>query len=132
MTDWTDRRAALDADLEAAVAADPLAALVVTTALVKDVTEHQRGAVRLAAQQYSWAEIGAALGISRQAAHQKFAKLWAEELKGELRAENRALKTAVRSAAQERAAEAGIRRQALIDEFKGVRRANKKPGRPPG
>ena len=45
--------------------------------------------MRVAVQRHTWAEIGAALGVSRQAAHQKFAKEWAETLKDELKAEQR-------------------------------------------
>ena len=41
----------------------------------------QRTAVALAAEQHSWAEIGAARGVSKQAAHRKFMKGLAEDLR---------------------------------------------------
>ena len=78
--------------------------------------------MRGAVQRHTWAEIGAALGVSRQAAHQKFAKEWAATLTDELKGEVRAFKTAMREGDARAAGEAGRKRDALVAELKGASR----------
>jgi hypothetical protein len=73
-------------------------------------------------QRHTWSEIGAALGVSRQAAHQKFAREWAETLKNELKGEVRAFKAAMRDGDARGAGEAERKRDALIAELKGAGR----------
>ena len=116
----------LSRQLDDAVEADPLHALRAITAVQGVVEEHQRHAVRVAALTHSWTEIGAALGVSKQAAHQRFAKPWAETLKAELKGEALALKTAYRAGDPQRVAAATAKRDAVIDEFKAARKANRR------
>ena len=73
--------------------ATPLQVVEMTAALQAEVDDQQRAAVRRAAEQHSWAEIGAALGVSKQAAHRKFMKGLADEL----RSQRSALKEAGRA-----------------------------------
>jgi hypothetical protein len=116
----------LSRQLDDAVTADPLPALRAITAVGTIVEDHQGRAVRAAAQTHSWTEIGAALGVSKQAAHQRFAKPWAEQLKGELKGEAVALKMAWRSLDADGVAAATAKRDAVIDEFKAARKANRR------
>ena len=118
MDDLDATRAALDHHLREATAADPLRALTAIGAVQRDVDGHRRVAVRAAAQRHSWQEIGAALGVSRQAAHQKFAKPWANELKEEIKAEAKAFKTLMKQGELREAADAKDKLDAVIGEFK--------------
>jgi hypothetical protein len=108
----------LDDHLSEAIAADPLDALTLIGAVQRDVDDHQRHAVRAAVQHHSWTEIGAALGVSKQAAHQKFAKPWANELKAEVKAEAKAFKTLMKKGDLREAADAKDKLDAVIGEFK--------------
>jgi hypothetical protein len=116
----------LSRQLDDARTADPLHALRATTAVQAVVEDQQQRAVRAAATVHSWTEIGAALGVSKQAAHQRFAKPWAEQLKGEIKGEAVALKTAWHALDPERVAAANAKRDAVIEEFKASRKANRK------
>jgi predicted component of type VI protein secretion system len=118
MDDLTTTLNRLDDHLSEAIAADPLEALTVISAVQRDVDDHQRKAVRAAVPRHSWTEIGEALGVSKQAAHQKFAKPWADELKSEIKAEARTFKTAMRKGELRLAADAKDKLDAVIDEFK--------------
>jgi hypothetical protein len=117
----------LSRQLDDAVTADPLPALRVIGTVQGIVEDHQRRAVRAAALTHSWTEIGAALGVSKQAAHQRFAKPWAQTLQAELKNESMAVKTGWRTGDQQRVAAATAKRDAVIDEFKAARKANRKP-----
>jgi hypothetical protein len=118
MDDFTTALNRLDAHLDEAIAADPLDALALIGAVQHDVAERQRAAVRAAAPRHSWTEIGEALGVSKQAAHQKFAKPWANELKEELKAEAKTYKTALKHGELREAADAKDKLDAVIEEFK--------------
>lgn len=118
MDDITTTLNRLDDHLSEAIAADPLDALVTIGAVQRDVDDHQRHAVRAAVQHHSWTEIGEALGVSKQAAHQKFAKPWANELKSEIKAEARTFKTAMKKGELREAADAKDKLDAVIGEFK--------------
>ncbi|MCW2782018.1 MAG: hypothetical protein JWR35_2467 [Marmoricola sp.] len=122
MTDFEQTRETLNSQLDEARAADPLKALGAIGAVQTDISRHQREAVRAAVQQHSWTEIGAALGVSKQAAHQKFGKEWAENLKAELKDDVHAMKSARRRGDAATAAEAKAKLETVIAEFKGVRR----------
>jgi hypothetical protein len=108
----------LDEHLSAAVAADPLDALTSIGAVQRDVDAHQRRAVRAAVQHHSWTEIGEALGVSKQAAHQKFAKEWANELKNEVKDEAKAFTTAMKKGRLREAADAKDKLDAVVGELK--------------
>jgi hypothetical protein len=125
MTDITPTRNLLDRELKAAVATDPLAALSAIGEVERDLETREREAVRAAIQRHSWTEIGAALGVSKQAAHQRLAKAWAAELRDEIRAAQKALKAALREGTPDEAAATLARRDALIAEFKTANRRKK-------
>ncbi len=118
MDDFTTTRATLNRNLSEATAADPLQALTTINLVQGDVDVRRREAVRAAVPLHSWAEIGEALGVSRQAAHQKFAKEWANELKNELKTESRTFKKAMKNLELRDAADAKDRLDAVIGEFK--------------
>jgi hypothetical protein len=122
MDQLDDVRDQLKRELRTAVAADPLAALRAIGALKNDLVAQQGDAVRAALRQHSWSEVGGALGVSKQAAHQKFAKVWATELKEQLKAEQRAIRAALAEGAPDRAAAARARRDAIVSEFKSAGR----------
>ena len=122
MSELDATREQLGREIDAALAEDPLAALAAIGAVQRDVASRQGAAVRVAVQRHTWAEIGAALGVSRQAAHQKFAREWAETLKNELKGEVRAFKVAMREGDARAAGEAERRRDALVAELKGASR----------
>jgi len=124
MDDLTAIRDTLDHHLREATAADPLLALAAINTVAQDVDGHQQAAVRAAAQRHSWTEIGAALGVSKQAAHQKFAKPWANTLKEELKADAKTFKTAMKKGELREAADAKDRLDTVIDEFKTANRRN--------
>ena len=68
----------LNTELRQYIAEDPLAALSVITELKSALSERERDAVFLALEQHSWREIGEALGVSKQAAFQRFGKEWVQ------------------------------------------------------
>ena len=125
MGDLDTTREQLNRQLDDVVASDPLAALSAIGAVQRDVGSRQGAAVRVAVRRHTWGEIGAALGVTKQAAHQRFAREWAETLKRELKAEVRAFKTAIRAGDATAAGEAERRRDALIAELEGAGRKRK-------
>jgi len=122
MSDLQTLRTALDRELRDATRADPLTALTAIAAVQGEVNARQREAVRAAASSHSWKEIGAALGVSKQAAHQRYAKEWAETLKSELQDQQRVLKAALRAGDRDTATAAASKLDALIEEFKTANR----------
>ena len=70
--------AALEAELGQLIAEDPLAALSSITALRRAVQAREREAVFAALETHSWREVGAALGVSKQAAFQRFGREWVQ------------------------------------------------------
>ena len=125
MGDLDTTREQLNRQLDDVVASDPLAALSAIGAVQRDIGSRRGAAVRVAVQRHTWGEIGAALGVTKQAAHQKFAREWAETLKGELKHEVRAFKIAMRAGDLTAAGEAERKRDALIAELKGAGRKRK-------
>jgi hypothetical protein len=86
-----DAAAVLDATRERlfrqladAIDTDPIDVLPIITALQKETDEHLRKALRHAAASSSWREIAAALGVSKQAAHQRF-KAYADGVAEEMK-----------------------------------------------
>jgi hypothetical protein len=68
---------ALDAALRQLIADDPIAALSVITDLRAEIAHREREAVMRALDEHTWREVGVALGVSKQAAFQRFGKEWA-------------------------------------------------------
>jgi hypothetical protein len=128
MDDLTQARTNLNQALDEALERDALVALRAVGEIEDELAEHRRSAVRAAAGDHTWAEIGEALGVSRQAAHHKFAKEWAQTIKSELKTELRANKAALRSGNRAAAAKAKRSRDALIAEVKKGARAQRKRG----
>ncbi|HEY7537864.1 MAG TPA: hypothetical protein VH721_07730 [Gaiellaceae bacterium] len=125
MSDITQIRNMLDRELGSAVGSDPLSALTAIGEIERDLEAREREAVRAAIQRHSWTEIGAALGVSKQAAHQRLAKAWATQLRDEIRAARDAHKAALREGTPDEAVAAIGRRDALIAEFKNANRRKK-------
>ncbi len=71
-----DSTEALEADLRARIAEDPLGALAAITELRQAIKEREREAVLRALETHSWREVGEALGVSKQAAFQRFGREW--------------------------------------------------------
>jgi hypothetical protein len=69
---------ALDAELRQRIADDPLAALAAITALRGAIRDRERDAVFRALETHSWREVGEALGVSKQAAFQRFGREWVQ------------------------------------------------------
>ena len=67
---------ALGAELRARISDDPLGALSAITELRHAIQEQEREAVFRALERHSWREVGEALGVSKQAAFQRFGREW--------------------------------------------------------
>jgi hypothetical protein len=76
MSKITETTDSLDMQLSQVVATDPLAALVAIRSVRAAVAERERAAVMAAIAGHTWREIGGALGVSKQAAFQRFGKDW--------------------------------------------------------
>jgi hypothetical protein len=76
MTEPDSSSKTIDADLRAQVVDDPLHALAQITELRRVLQQHEREAVFRALKQHSWREVGEALGVSKQAAFQRFGRDW--------------------------------------------------------
>jgi hypothetical protein len=127
MDDLRATRELLSRQLEEAIAADPLGALPTIAALQRETDEHLREAVRHAAVSSSWREIAAALGVSKQAAHQRF-KTYAKDMAKDIKTEHRAMKQARRSGDADQAATARARRDELAAQLRTAARALKDEG----
>jgi hypothetical protein len=125
MDDMALTREQLNRKLKDAIATDPLTALTVIGEIQRDLETHERAAVRAAIQHHSWTEIGAALGVSKQGAHQRLAKAWATQMKDEVKAASKAYATARRMGNSEEASAALARRDALLAELKNANRRKK-------
>src|ERR1700690_4423808 len=74
----------LDAELRRCIEQDPLAALAAMTGLRQVIHEREREAVFRALETCTWREVGEALGVSKQAAFQRFGREWALRIKARL------------------------------------------------
>ncbi|MGZ3529638.1 MAG: hypothetical protein ACXVAO_18415 [Vulcanimicrobiaceae bacterium] len=124
MNDLRATRELLSRQLAEAIAEDPISALPIITALQRDTDEYLRLAVRQAAPSSSWREIAGALGVSKQAAHQRF-KAYAKGVTDEMKTEHRAMKQARRNGDADQAAEARARRDELADQLRAAAKALK-------
>jgi len=120
-----DTCATLDQQLGAEIAQNPLDALSAIEHVRQIIGTQQRRAVRAAVLDHSWAEIGAAMGVTKQAAHHKFARVWINELKAELKAANATVKSATRDGDPKLATAAEAKRDQLIAEIKRASRKRK-------
>lgn len=107
----------LNEQLAHAITADPIAAIPVIAAIHQESGEQLQEAVRAASGTASWSQIGEALGVSKQAAHQRFKDL-ATGLAGEIKAEHRAMKHARRRGDRAGATAAKARRDELAIELR--------------
>jgi hypothetical protein len=82
--DTLESRTALAAELERRIDEDPLGALTAITSLRRTIGDRERDAVFRALETHSWREVGEALGVSKQAAFQRFGVEWAELTKARL------------------------------------------------
>jgi response regulator of citrate/malate metabolism len=117
-------RQLLSQQLAEAIAEDPIGALPIIAGLQRETDEQVRAAVRQAAPSSSWREIADALGVSKQAAHQRF-KVYAKGVTEEMKTEHRAMKQARRNGDAGQAAEARARRDGLADDLRTAAKALK-------
>ncbi len=117
MDDLSATRELLSQQLAEAIATDPLRALPVIAEIQKETGDHLQEAVRQASSSSSWAQIATALGVSKQAAHQRF-NAYAKDVTHEIKSEHRAMKRARRNGDADQAATARARRDDLIAELK--------------
>lgn len=69
---------ALDAELRQHIGDDPLEALSAITVLRRSIQDREREAVFRALEKHSWREVGEALGVTKQAAFQRFGREWVQ------------------------------------------------------
>lgn len=116
MNDLSSTRELLSRQLEEAIATDPVGALPVINAIQQETAAQLKEAVLAASATSSWAQIGEALGISKQGAHQRFKDL-ADTATAEIKAEHRAMKQAKRRGDKAEASRAKARRDRLAAEL---------------
>jgi predicted DNA-binding protein YlxM (UPF0122 family) len=121
MSDLDATRERLSRQLTEAIATDPVGALPVITELQKETDEHLREAVRQAALSSSWSEIATALGVSKQAAHQRV-KTYAKGVADEMKTHHRAIKQARRNGDIGQAAQSQARRDELAAQLRSAAR----------
>ena len=112
-------RELLDRQVREAIATDPLAALPAIAEIHKDTGDHLREAVAAATAQSSWSQIADAIGVSKQAAHQRF-KTYAQQTAHEIKTQHRTMKRARRRGDAEAATQARARRDELVEELKSA------------
>jgi hypothetical protein len=105
-------------DFLAEASDDVLGRVSRSAALLVAAEEQQKAAVVAAHLDHSWSEIGAALGVSKQAAHRKFVTLMADDLK----AKHREMKRARRAGRTDEAAAALGAVVATAETLRGARR----------
>jgi predicted DNA-binding protein YlxM (UPF0122 family) len=117
MDDLNATREHLNKQLKEAIATNPLGTLPTIVALKQDADQHLHEAVQLATVDSSWREIADALGVSKQAAHQRF-KAYEKDVVTQIKAEHRAMRAARRRGDADEAAKARARRDELTTELK--------------
>jgi hypothetical protein len=123
-SDLDATRELLSRQLTEAIATDAIGALPIITALQKETDEHLRDAVRQAAGSSSWREIATALGVSKQAAHQRF-RVYAKGVAEEMKVHQRPIKQARRNGDNDRAVKARARVEELAGELRTAARSLK-------
>lgn len=114
----------LSRQLAEGIATDPIGVLPTITALQKETDEHLHEAVRRAALSSSWSEIATALGVSKQAAHQRF-RAYAKDVADEMKTHHRTAKQARRDGDTAQAARSKARRDELAGQLRTGARALK-------
>jgi len=122
--DLNATRELLSRQLTEAIATDAIGALPIISALQKETDEHLHDAVRQAARSASWREIATALGVSKQAAHQRF-RAYAKGVAEEMKAHKRAVKQARRDGDTDQVAKARGRVEELAGELRQAARSRK-------
>lgn len=122
MNDLNATRELLFRQLTEAIATDAIGALPVITALQQETDEHLREAVRHAAGSASWSQIATALGVSKQAAHQRF-RAYAKGVGDEMKVHQRAIKRARRNGDHDQALKARARVKELAVELRTAARS---------
>jgi len=120
-------RELLSRQITEAIAADAIAAITSITALQKETEEQLRVAVRQAANESSWSEIATALGVSKQAAHQRF-RVYAKGVADEIKVHRRAIKQARRAGETDQAMKERERVDALAGQLRSAARSLKHQG----
>jgi hypothetical protein len=123
-SDLDSTRERLSRQLAEAIDTDPIGVLPIIIALQKETDEHLREAVRHAALSSSWSEIASALGVSKQAAHQRF-KAYAKGVADEMNTHHRAAEQARRNGDTAQAAQSKARRDELATQLRTAARALK-------
>jgi hypothetical protein len=124
MSDLDVTREQLSRQLAERIATDPIGVLPIITALQQQTDEHLREAVRRAALSCSWREIATALGVSKQAAHQRF-RAYAKGVADEMKTHHRAAKHARRDGDTAQAAQSKARRDELATQLRSAARSLK-------
>jgi predicted DNA-binding protein YlxM (UPF0122 family) len=119
MDDLTATRELLSRQLAEAIDEDPIGTIPTIAALQRETDAHLREAVRQAATTSSWQEIADGLGVSKQAAHQRF-KAYAKDVAAQLKTEHKAMKRARRSGNAAEAAQHRARRDELVSDLKSA------------
>jgi predicted DNA-binding protein YlxM (UPF0122 family) len=112
-------RVLLSRQLANTIDSDPLAALPTIVAVQRDADQLLREAVKRAAVTSSWREIATELGVSKQAAHQRF-KTYAKDVTEEMKTQHKELKWARRRHDADGAARARARRDELAMQLRAA------------
>lgn len=125
MDDLTRTRELLITQIRAMIVDDPIKAVSEITTISREASALLPQAVGAAARGSTWADIGDALGVSKQAAHQRF-KAWAEGVTTEIKSEHGAMKQARRAGDTTAARAAKSRRDTLVADLKNEAKNLKK------
>jgi predicted DNA-binding protein YlxM (UPF0122 family) len=128
VTNLNATRELLSRQLTEAIASDAIGTIPIITALQKETDQHLRDAVRQAADRSSWSEIATALGVSKQAAHQRFRAYAKGDVADEMKMQRRAIKQARRNGEADQVVKARERVEELADQLRTVARSLKDHG----
>ena len=124
VNDVSATRELLSRQLTEAIASDAIGTIPIIASLQRETDQHLRDAVRQAADRSSWSEIATALGVSKQAAHQRF-RAYAKDVADEMKMHGRAIKQARRTGETDQVVKARERVEELADQLRTVARSLK-------